>query len=800
MKISLQWLKKYVDLDGISVKTIESKLTMAGLEVENVVDGNAKFENFVVGLVKKKEKHPDADKLSLCIVNDGENDFQVVCGAPNVEEGQKIPFAKVGALIPKGNFKLKKVKIRGVESYGMICAEDELELGEDHEGIMVLDDSLIPGTPIAKALQLDDVIFEIGITPNRPDALSHIGVARDLAALFDKELKTPELKLEEISTPASTVAKVIIDDSQNCPRYSARVVKNVTVQESPDWLKRCLQSIGLRPINNIVDVTNFILHEIGQPLHAFDLNHLNDNTIIVRSTDKEESFTTLDSKERKLSKGTLLICDSKNPVAIAGVMGGENSEIIPETKDILIESAYFNPSSVRKTSKVLGLSTDSSYRFERGTDSSITAFAASRAAELIVEISGGEILAGVIDAYPNEIEKKKVSVRHKRVAKVLGFEISVDEINKIVNNLGMEIISSDKEKTEVYIPTFRPDIEREIDVIEELARIYGYDNIPAVERIANTLGEKVDQSEFAEKIRTAAVSLGLFETITNSLLEEKIANITGSPIKMLNPQSADMAYLRTSLLQGALQCVSKNINTGEKDLTLFEIGKVFNRFNESINSFDDFKEEEHLIISLTGKSEKGEWYSEEKEYDFYDLKGIISSIISYFAIDNLLIDSYYPDVNTIFDYSYSLSFNGKEIGRGGKVNTTVLKVFDIEQDVFSFEFNVTELSSIKADEKRFKEMLKYPKVIRDSAFIVDKTITYNEVIKAIKDGSSSLLKEIKIFDIFESDNLGESKKSLAFSLEYWNESRTLTEDEIEKEFFDMIKHVTKILPAELRGG
>ncbi len=800
MKISLKWLKEYIDLDDIAIETIESSLTMSGLEVEGVEDGNKKYKNFVAGVVKKKEKHPNADKLSVCIVSDGTTDYQVVCGAPNVEEGQIVPFAKIGAIIPGGNFEIKKAKIRGIESSGMICAEDELQLGDDHEGILVLNDKLIPGTPLAEALQLDDIVFEIGITPNRPDALSHIGVARDLAALFNKRLKIPPLQLKESKEAANSAAKVEIIDIDNCPRYSARIVKNVTVKESPDWLKERLQNIGLRPINNIVDVTNFILHEIGQPLHAFDLNYLKNNTIKIKSTEKEETFITLDSKERKLQPGTLLICDDEKPIAIAGVMGGENSEIIPETKEILIESAYFNPSCIRRTSRLLGLSTDSSYRFERGTDPSVTAYAASRAAELIAEISGGEVLEGVIDAYPKEIVKKEVTLRYKRVSKILGFEIPKDDIRNIIEKLGIEISTVENEVLGLKIPLYRPDIEREIDVIEELARIYGYDKIPAVEKIANTLGEKVDHSGMAEKIRIAATSLGLYEIITNSLLEDKTAHIIGEPVKMLNPQSSDMAYLRTSLIQGALQCVARNINNGEKNLAFFEIGKVFNKLKENIFSFNDFEEKEKLIITLSGKSEKEDWNTEEKQFDFYELKGIVNSIFTYFSLDNVLTDSYYHNVNRIFDYSFAKSLNGIEIGRGGKVKQEVLKFFDINQDVFSFEFDLSAIEKIKSDQKKFNELLRYPKVVRDCAFIVDTTITFEDVNKTIIEGSSSLLKRIKIFDVFESVSLGENKKSLAFSLEYWNEKRTLTEEEIEKEFFSMIEYVKKTIKAELRGG
>ncbi|MGQ9643369.1 MAG: phenylalanine--tRNA ligase subunit beta, partial [Ignavibacterium sp.] len=397
MKISLNWLKQYIDLSDLTTKDIVDKLTMSGLEVEDVVDENELYKNFIVAEVKSVSKHPNADKLSVCEVFDGKETLQVICGAPNVAADQKVVFAPVGTLIPNGNFQIKKAKIRGVESNGMICAEDELLLSEDHSGIMVLDSTLQAGKPISEVLNLNDVIFEIAVTPNRPDALSHIGVARDLSAIFNRELHLPEIVLKESKTKASEIASVEILDQKNCLRYSAKVVLNVQIKESPEWLKIRLAKIGLRPINNVVDVTNFILHELGQPLHAFDLNLLEDKKIVVKSTEQEKEFVTLDSKVRKLPKNTLMICDAKREVAIAGIMGGENSEINPSTKNILIESAYFNPSSIRRTSKALQLSTDSSYRFERGTDPSITKYAAERAAQLISELAGGEIAEGIID-------------------------------------------------------------------------------------------------------------------------------------------------------------------------------------------------------------------------------------------------------------------------------------------------------------------------------------------------------------------------------------------------------------------
>ncbi len=801
MKISLNWLNQYIDLEGISSEEIVQKLTMSGLEVENVIDQNKLFKKFVVGFVVDKEKHPNADRLSICKVSDGSESFLVICGASNVKRGQKVVFAPIGTLIPKGNFEIKKAKIRGVDSYGMICAEDELGLSEDHSGIMVLDADLKEGTPITKALGLNDVIMEIAVTPNRPDALSHIGVARDLAALFDKKLKIPELSFDESDVDINTLASIEIKDELNCPRYSSRVVTDVKIEESPEWLKHKLKSIGLRPINNIVDITNFVMLECGQPLHAFDLDRLNGKKIIIKSNRTKTKFTTLDSKERELEPGTLIICDAKKDVAIAGVMGGENSEIYDDTKNVLIESAYFNPSSIRKTSKHLKLSTDASYRFERGTDPGNTMYAAERTAQLLKEIAGGKIAKGSIDIYPNKIKEIVLKLRLSRVSKILGFDVSKENTIRILNNLGFQIDEFSDDELKVKVPTFRPDVEREVDLIEEIARIFGYDNIPTIPKISIPLGAIQDETSFTDQLKEYANSLGLFEMINNPLQPESLANLTGRAIKVSNPQSMDMAYLRTSLLSGALSVVSRNLNKGEKNLPLFEIGNVFNLYEgrNTVNSFEDYVEEEKFIFVLTGKKTGREWYSEEKDYDFFDLKGIVNTFMEKISLDNVLNDSYYVIDNSFYDYYFTKNNNDQVIGLGGKVKSSVLIQFDIDQDVYCFEINLGKLKEITVPGKSFRELLKYPKVIRDFAFIFDKGIKFEEVNNLIQKKGSKLLKDVKVFDIFESENLGKNKKSMAFQLEYFDEERTLTEDEVEKDFSKLIKLVSKEFNAKLRG-
>jgi phenylalanyl-tRNA synthetase beta chain len=805
MKISLNWLKQYVNLENIPLQDLVDKLTISGLEVEDVVDESARLENFVVGIVKEKKKHPNADKLSLCVISTGDEEFQVVCGAPNVEQGQKVIFAKIGAVVPNGGFTIGKAKLRGVESFGMLCSESELELSDDHSGLKILDPSIKEGTLVSDALGLNDVILEIGITPNRPDALSHLGIARDLSAIYNLELKYPENSVPgelKGQKSISDFAYIEIEDAINCPRYSSKVVTEVKIKESPKWLQENLKKIGLRPINNVVDVTNFVMHEMGQPLHAFDLDMLSGNKIIVKSTTEESAFKTLDSKERKLHPGTLMIYDAVKPVAIAGVMGGENSEVSDKTKNILIESAYFKPSSIRKTSKYLGLSTDASYRFERGTDPINTMHAAERAASLIAELGDGNIAVGSIDVYPVKINNLEVTLRIKRIERILGYIIPDENIIRILENLGIGIISSNESELKVSVPPFRPDIEREIDIIEEVARIYGYDNIPAIDKISSSLSEKYDEAAFVDELKNTAVALGFFEMVNNPMQSEASANLTGNKIALLNPQSQDMLYLRTSLIPGALETVSRNIKHGEKNLKLFEVGNVFNKKDETgINNFGDFTEKTSLLMIITGKEKEKEWNSQESIFDFYSLKGFINSFNYKFLFDNVLIDSYYFMGNSIYDYYFVKQAGNSITGLGGKISKEVLRKFDISQDVYCFEYDVTAiLATLLVKKRSYSELLKFPKVQRDFAFIFDKSVTYSEVIDFIKETTSGLVKSAKLFDLFESDTLGSDKKSMAFALEFYDLEKTLKEEEVDKEFNKLINSITKKFNAKLRGN
>jgi phenylalanyl-tRNA synthetase beta chain len=799
LKVSLKWLKDYVDLSGIAADDIVEKLTTTGLEVDDVIDYSKLFENYVVGHVVEKVKHPNADKLSLCRVDNGEQVLDVVCGAPNVDSDQKVVLAKSGAVLPDTDFTIKKVKIRGQESNGMICSEKELGLGDDHTGIMVLDNKLKPGQPVSEALGLDDVIIDIDITPNRADAFCHIGVARDLAAAFNRKLVYPKIKLNRIEEDINDYAKVVIKNKVDCPRYAALVVVDVEIAESPDWLKSRLISIGLRPINNVVDVTNFVNHEFGQPLHAFDLDRLAESKIVVKSAGDSIKFTTLDSKERTMQPTDLMICDGEKPVAVAGVMGGENSEVTESTRNILIESAYFRPGAVRKTSKKLGLSTDSSIRFERGVNPENCVNAAKRAAQLIAELGNGKILSGEIDAYPKVIERQQIKLRFDRVNRLLGVKIKPAQIIKIFKKLEFDIAKELKNSLTVSIPLFRPDIGREVDLIEEVARIYGYDNIPGIERISVDLEKKIDESEFRNKITDILQALGLNEIYTNSLLNKETAAKFGNPINVLNPQSVEMANLRPSLLPGTLSSISKNIKVRESNLRFFEIGNIFeNKTEGEIESFDDFEESEHLMISLTGNAVDQSWYEEGRSVDIYDLKGIIEELLDKLNLsaDIKILEKH---SNKKFDLHFESRIDGQILLNGGKIDADTLKTYDIEQEVFICDIDLSVLKTIKQKPLKFSHLLKYPKVHKDFAVILDKNIGAGEVEKTILKNCSKLLKNVKLFDIFEAGSLGTGKKSLAFQLEFYDKERTLTEKEVESEFWKAIESVKRDFNAELRG-
>lgn len=809
MKVSHKWLKNYIDLDA-EPEEVKEKLTMLGFEVESIEYLGEKFKNFYVGEVLEVSKHPNADKLTVCKVSVGKDTLQIICGAPNVAVGQKVPVALVGAVVPRNQhdpegkpFVLTRAKIRGVESYGMICSEYELGLGEDKEGIMVLESDAKVGQPLAEYFGLDDIVYDVSVTPNRPDCLSHIGIARELAVAFGLKLKKPEVKVVESSKKVYDFASVEIIDKANCPRYSARVVLNVKVEPSPKWLQSYLQSVGLRPINNIVDITNFVLYEIGHPLHAFDYDKLAKHKIIVKCANDGESFITLDGKVRTLRRDTLMICDAEKPVAIAGVMGGLNSEITEQTKNVLIESAYFNSVSIRRTSKYLGLSTDASYRFERGADPNAVIWAVDRAAQLMAEIAGGEVLEGVIDVYPVKIEPKVISLRFSRLNSLIGIEIPKDKVVEILEGLDLEILNYDENVLTVKVPTFRPDLEREVDLIEEVARVYGYDKIPdKMHSIVHFSTESL-KSDLYELVRERLIGAGFKEVVTNSMLDEDKASLFGENfVRVLNPISKEMSALRTSLIPSSLDVVRHNFGYGIKNLKFFEIGKVFRiAFDEDEKPkfVDNYVEGERLLVLMTGVAEPISYDVVERNFDIYDLKGEIERLFKSVFLENYKF-IYYSSNSDIAELEIGVEIGGKYAGRMMKVSHELLKKFDVEADVYiaEIDFELMRLNS-RIEERKYKEIPRFPSVYRDLAFVVDENVPVGEVENAIKEKMGEVLRSIRLFDIYRGEKIGVGKKSAAFSLEILSAQKTLTDEEVNEMISKVVRYVEQKLGAKIRS-
>jgi phenylalanyl-tRNA synthetase beta chain len=808
MRISYNWLQRYINVND-SIENLAQKLTSIGLEVESVEYLGKKFNGFVVGEVIEVQKHPNADRLKLCKVNVGSKDglLQIVCGAPNVETGQKVIVGLIGAIVPHNQhdpafkpFTLIKATIRGVDSYGMICSSKELGLGEDSAGIMVLNGEAKIGTPLDDFLGVNDIVFEIGITPNRPDCLCHLGVARDIASIYSKKYSSPKYKLlENKKISINTIATVKIENSVDCPRYTARVIQNVKIQESPDWLKQLLTSAGLRPINNIVDATNFVMLEYGQPLHAFDFDNLAHHTIVVKNAAKGETFTTLDGKSHRLSGNELMICDGEKSVAIAGVMGGLNSEISVNTKSVLLESAYFSPTSVRKTAKRLGISSDASYRFERGIDPNITAEASARAASLIAELSGGEVVQGIIDLYPKNIPPKEIVLKVSRVNSLLGSDIPATVIKRILNSLEIKTTSAKEKKSfACSIPTFRPDIEQEIDLIEEVARIYGYDNIEN-KTSSEVLFSKPNKNELRiNSIRQWCVDNGLNEILTNSLIDTSTAKLFSENLVMVkNPLSEDLEILRPSLLATMLQTIAYNYNHGVSRLQVFEIGKTFSSSNENGTYIKGFLEQNMLGICITGDANELSWNEKLRNVDIFDLKGLVLSLLKSIGLDNSDL-IYYNAPSSLTEMSIGVEINNTYVGFISKCNSEITRKFKIEKDVFYAELDLEKIVKVDTG-KKYKEFSKFPTVIRDVAFIVKKEVNVGEIEKEIQNCASSVITSVKLFDLFEGISIGEGNKSVAFSLSINSTEKTLTDNEIESIVSSIVNQVVKTFNATLRS-
>lgn len=791
MLLSTTWLSKYVALPE-DLRELETLLTNVGLEVESIEDRRDAFRNIVVGEVLTCEKHPNADKLSVCTVQDGEDEYTVVCGAPNVAAGQKVIFARVGAEMSKLGFTIDRRKLRGIESAGMICSTAELGLDDQGAGIAVLNSDAVPGTSLARHLGYDDVVFGIGITPNRGDALSHVGSARDIAAATRTPLRIPEP--EHFAPDDPPEFRIDIKDSIRCPRYSAAIVDGITMQDSPDWLIRALSSVGIRSINNIVDVTNYVMMEIGQPMHAFDRAQLEGDTIVVRNARSGERFITLDEEKRDLRETDLLICDAHKPVAIAGVMGGLHSSVTESTTSILLESAYFSAFSIRKTARHLQLSTDSSYRFERGTDPEITVWALHRAAELIRQICGGTV-RGIHDSRPLPIEPRSVRLRAAFTDRILGIHIDPAEQRRILDALQFDV---EEESDGVFlcrIPSFRSDIEREIDLVEEVARIHGYDNIPLPTRIEMNVGGGFDDQQFPSRLREILLGLGFDEVLSSSLVPRAHAGIGDDEqhvADVLNPVSKERPSLRSSLLPSILEAVDVNIRSGLSSLHLFEIGRVFRRKNG-----EGYSENQMIAFAVTGNARERTWHDDERPFDFFDLKGVLEGLLRTLNLDNETIFQY-DRHSTLSEHVLTLEVKGGYAGQAVGISDTILAKFSIDQPVFYAELDVQMLSDALPKRQMYTPIARYPSVTRDLAVIVAKNVRASQITDTVRKADPGYLRDLRIVDVFTHESIGLNKKSVAFTMTFQSNDHTLKDNEVNQAVELVIQAVQSELGAELR--
>ncbi len=797
MQVSFKWLQEYVDID-ITPEELAEKLTNAGVTVDEIEYLNKGIEGVVVAKVLTVQKHPNADKLSLCqVTTDNENVYQVVCGAPNVRDGQIVPFALVGANLP-GNVKIKKAKLRGVESQGMICSAQELGIddeslpSEQREGILVLDPSAPLGEDIVKYLNLDDCILKLDLTPNRGDCLSVINIAREIGAILGKKVKLPEISFAEIDKNVHDFVQIKIDAPDLCYRYAARIVEGVTIKPSPLWLQHRLRCSGIRPINNVVDITNYILLEYGQPLHAFDYNFLEQGQIIVRQAKPGEKIVTLDGQERELTEEMLLITDPTKAVAVAGVMGGENSEVKETTTTVLIESAYFNPKSIRRTSTGLGLRSESSLRFEKGINIETVVEACNRAAQLMADLAGGRILKGVADNYPTPIKRTVIHLQLDKINKVLGTALTDKEIKGILTRLDFLILQEDGEKITVEVPPYRPDITIPEDLIEEVARLYGYENIPVtLPEGVTSQGQKTAEQKLRDKILEVLSFRGLYEVINFSFINKNHFDKLLLPeddsrrnaIPLLNPLSEEQGYMRTSILPGLLVNLQKNINKRNENIGIFELGKIYLPQSQGQ---DITREKMTLGIAVSGVL-VSDWQEKGRKVDFYYLKGILEDLFDKLNIINVDFvpckdnPSYHPGRTA------KVYVNNEQIGILGQVHPLVLENYDLPKEVYIAEIDVDVLFKIGQGKVEFKQLPKFPSVSRDLAIVVKDQVLAKDLIEKIKELGGELLVELQIFDVYKGGQIPSDSKSIAFSLTFQAMDRTLTDKEI-NEIFDRIQN------------
>ena len=791
MKISYNWLKQYIDIPE-SAEEIGKTLTATGLEVESIdsfemVRGGLK--GLVIGEVLTCGKHPNADKLSLTTVDvGGERPLNIVCGASNVAAGQRVVVATSGTTVypSKGEpFTIKTTKIRGELSEGMICAEDEIGIGESHAGIIVLSTSAANGTLAAEYFNIQsDHVFEIGLTPNRADAASHIGVARDLKAAKNREITWPSVANFKVENTKLAIP-VAVEEVEMCPRFSGVSIGNVKVQESPEWLKNRLKSIGLTPINNVVDITNFVCHELGQPLHAYDIAQINGKKIVIKTLQAGTKFKTLDGKERSLSGTDLMVCDGTGKgMCIAGIFGGANSGITEKTSDVFLEGAYWQPSSIRKTGMYHGLKTDASFRFERGTDPHGTVYAVKRAALLIKEIAGGEIASEMVDIYPGKIENRIIEVKDKNINRLIGKVLPRETIFTILESLDIAITDKREDRFTVSVPPYRVDVMQEADVVEEILRIYGFNNIELSE-IAGTdylagFPEK-DINKYKKSVGEMLVANGFYEIVTNSLTnaayqQRNKLRFEGEPVEILNKLSEEQGVLRQTMLFTGLEVCSYNINRRQKDLKLYEFGKVYWK-NPSREAPLKYYEEERLALYITGNFETENWQNKTHTVSYYNLAQHIFQVLEKSSVENMKqvqLD------DPLFDYGMKILKGTKEIGKLGKVKTALTKDFGIKQEIFYADLNTALL--FKGANPKFvvKEVPKFPEVRRDLSLVLSKQVTFSQIEELVRSTEKRLIKDIVAFDVYQGDKIPEGKKAYALGFTLLDENKTLTDEEIDK--------------------
>jgi phenylalanyl-tRNA synthetase beta chain len=802
MLVSLKWLKELIDID-VNVDQLAEDLTMLGLEIEAVERMGEDIKNVVVGHIQSIEPHPDADKLVVCkTLVGGEEPLQIICGAKNMQPGDKVPTAVHGSVLP-GGFKIARRKMRGVQSEGMMCAASELGLGDDQDGLLILGADAPVGEDIVKHLDLDDVVFEIEITPNRGDWAGMIGVARELGALYNKPLTIPVADVQEQGQPVTDYASVTIEDTGRCPRYLGRVIRDVTLASSPPWLAQKLVSAGQRPINNVVDITNLVLLETGQPLHAFDYDKLIENRVVVRSANQGEVIKTIDEEERKLSADDLVIADGKNPVALAGIMGGYDSEVGEATQHIFLESAVFSPVSVRKSARAHTLITEASQRFQRGADPVMAKYALNRAAELLREVARGQVTVGILDEQPEPLQRRKLILRYDRTNTLLGAAVSADEQDGILLRLGFELRrEADGVSATVSVPSWRHDISMETDLIEEIARLHGYGNIEAaLPRIGRNRQVFAPEESELRTLRNFLVGLGLSEhlhwTFTNSDLLEKtnLGAETDQAVALANPLSEQQALMRTSLVPALLSTVSKDIRHGARNVAAFEIGPVF---RAEPNSETGTHQETRLAIALTGARNPQHWSTDTPIMDFYDLKGYVECVLQHMHTPHNTQPAAWGPLKPSMAAQVTSLKSKQAIGHYGEVSARVLRAYDIEQPVYLCELTLTPLLAAPARPVQHKTVPQLPPSLRDLAVVVDDDVSGTDIMSAAEKAGGKLLQNVELFDIYTGKPIPEGKKSLALNLVFQAQDRTLTDKDTQKACDKILKRLQHDYGAELR--